>query len=232
MKLARFFAVVLLNTLLAHCALSTDDTNVLSAGTWSRPVPDDSAGGSVRGRLLICGYPDHRGASSSRLDVAVYVELQEYSNSIGDGLQVYCDLKNGLACKVRDPRGEPPPPVGTGYSGGGPTAQWIKLAPFASARLRATMYAGGKLSDGGWGFWFPGSGDCTIKGSDTNTYYLSALLKVNPLSANTNCLDGAQVWRGTINLPPVEIPKAGKPQPSKYSNPQCCPNPTYSTRRH
>jgi len=151
----------------------------------------------------MCGYPDHRG-TVSRLDLGIYVELQEYSDSIAGDVFTYCDFTKGLTCKVEDASGRPPEPMGNSYSGGAPTPQWISLPPFASVRLRANAYSGGKLRDGGLGLWFTGAGDWTIKPSDTNAYYMSAKLVVSP-PPNTNNFNHTQIWSGTLSLPKMKV---------------------------
>ncbi len=185
-------------------SLGIEDTNVIAMGAWSDPVSNEY-GGSLRGRLLLCAYPDHRGGPTNRVDVGVYVELQEYSDSMGRALQVYCDFTKGLKCYVSDLHGNPPEPVGTGFSGGAPGPIWVTLPSFASTRLRANVFAGGRLRDGSLGLWFAGAGVWTIKARDTNTYFLRAEMTVDP-PANTNSLNHTEIWRGTLKLPSLKIP--------------------------
>jgi hypothetical protein len=154
----------------------------------------------------MCSYLDHRGGPPGHLDVGVYVELQEFSNSLGDNLYAYCDFTKGLKLNVADAAGRPPEPVGIGYSGGGPSASWVSLPPFSSMRLRANVFAGGRLRDGSLGLWFAGAGAWTIKASDTNTYFLSGTFTASPMQNNTNNFRHTDIWRGTITLPKMEIP--------------------------
>lgn len=191
-------------TLLLGCcriAFAIDDTNVIAMGAWSEPVASES-GQRIRGRLLMCAYPD-RDWPTNRVDVGVYVELQEWSDPAGP-IHVYCDFVEGLKCDVLDAAGKPPEPVGTGFSGGAPGPFWVSLPPYGSMRLRASTYSGGRLKDGSLGLWFAGEGLWTIKATDTNTYFLSATLSVTPPQTN---FDQREVWRGTLTLPKMQVPR-------------------------
>lgn len=193
----------LLFALTLHC-IASDDTNVLAQGEWSEPVSNDY-GGSIRGRFLLCSFPDHRGPPG-RLDVGVYVELQEYSNTVVDTLHVYCDFAKGLKVQVADAGGKAPEPMGIGLNGGAPTPQWISLPIFSTVRLRANMFAGGKLRDGSLGLWFPSEGGWTIRSTDTNTYFLSGTFAPNVPAKNTNDFSRSNIWTGVLNLPKMKIP--------------------------
>ncbi len=184
-----------------HFALAIDDTNVVAMGAWSEPVASES-GQKIRGRLLMCAYPDHRGPTN-RLDVGVYVELQEWSDSFGGPVHVYCDFMEGFKCDLLDAAGKPPEPVGTGFSGGVPGSFWVSLPTCGSMRLRASTYSGGRLRTESLGLWFAGGGLWTIKAADTNTYFLSATLKVTPPKNN---FDQRDVWQGKLTLPKMQIP--------------------------
>jgi hypothetical protein len=203
-------ATIFLALMACTCCWAADDTNVVSLGNWSEPVSNEY-GCKLRGRLLMCAYPDHRGPAN-RVDLGVYVELQEYSDSFAGAVHVYTDFAKGLKCEVADANGKPPEPVGTGYDGGIPGPQWISLPPFASTRLRANVYAGGRLRDGGLGLWFAGAGDWTIKPTDTNTYFLSATLTIVP-PAGTNDFSPSQVWSGVLQFPKIKLPHAGRATP-------------------
>jgi hypothetical protein len=207
MKTIQLAAISLLLLAICEPSFGVEDTNVLALGNWSGPVSNEY-GCKLRGRLAMCAYPDHRG-HANRVDLGVYVELQEYSDSLHGDVHVYCDFTKGLKCEVADANGRPPEPVGIGYNGGAPGSQWISLPPFASIRLRANVFAGGRLRDGGLGLWFTGAGGWTIKPADTNTYFLSATLTVTP-PPNTNSFNHTQIWSGTLNLPQMKI-WAGRP---------------------
>jgi len=191
-----------------HCLLiynrcfGVEDTNILAQGQWSEPVSGEY-GGAIRGRLLLCSYPNHRGGPAARSDVGVYVELQEYSNAIVDTLHVYCDFAKGLKVQVADAAGKAPEPVGIGFSGGAPSPQWISVPIFSTVRLRANVFAGGKLRDGSLGLWFLGEEGWTIKSTDTNTYFLSGTFAASVPTNNFNRLD---IWSGVLNLPKMKIP--------------------------
>ena len=58
---------------------------------------------------------------------------------------------------------------------------------------------------GGLGIWFISAGLWTIKGSDTNVYFLSGTLTV---TAPTNHVtsDFREVWQGALRLPKMKLP--------------------------
>jgi hypothetical protein len=158
--------------------LAADDTNLVAAGEWSQPVGQD--GLAIRGRLLICDTPNHA-SSSPRPDTAVYLELQEFSSAL-QSVRVYCGLNRfnvpidspGLHCELRDSSGKIVPASPGGFSGGEPGSYWVTLKPYCSARLRASVYGGGRLDDGGLAIYL-----CShqawwdVHPSKTNEYFLS-----------------------------------------------------------
>jgi len=203
-KDVRQIGVFLLFFLACMCCSGVEETNVIALGDWSEPVGNEY-GCKLRGRLAMCAYPEHRGPAN-RVDVGVYVELQEYSDSMAGGVQVYCDFMKGLKCEVADANGRAPEPVGTGYDGGVPSPVWVCVPPFASIRLRASVDAGGRLRDGSLGLWFAGAGQWTIKRTDTNTYFMSATFTVTP-PPGTTTFNNTQIWSGTLHLPKMKLPR-------------------------
>jgi len=183
--------------------IGVEDTNVVALGDWSETVANQY-GTSVRGRLLMCEYPDHR-STVARSDLGVFVELQEYSSSTGGQVHLYCDFTKDLKCNITDAIGRPPEPVGGGWTGGAPGPQWVTLPAFSSIRLRASAFAGGRLRDGSLGLWFAGAGNWTIKPSDTNHYFLSGTFTSVP-GNNTNNFPHTEIWSGTLNLPKMKVP--------------------------
>jgi hypothetical protein len=205
MKIIQRLTMLLLAVTFCRCCFAIDGTNVIGLGAWSETVANDY-GRAIRGRLLMCAYPDHRGGSTNRADVGVYLELQEYSDSIG-GTRVYCDFTHALKCELSDAFGKAPPySGGFGYGGGAPGPLWISLPPFSSMRLRASVFGGGKLTDGTLEIMFIGAGSWRIKPNDTNTYFLSGTFAVNP-PPDTNSFNHTEIWRGTLSLPKMEIPR-------------------------
>ena len=144
MKTIHLAAISLLFLAIRECCFGVEDTNVIALGAWSEPV-SNRYGRKLRGRFAMCAYPNHR-VPSNRLDVGVYVDLQECSDSIGGDLEVYCDFAKGLKCELSDALGRAPEPVGFGYDGGAPGVGWLSLPPFSTVRLRATVFAGGRSS--------------------------------------------------------------------------------------
>src|ERR1035441_102760 len=84
----RGIAVLLLAASCA-CCFAVDDTNVLAAGDWSKPV-GDFVGYTLRGRLILCDSPKNG-------DAAIYVELQECSRAAGVDMDVYCNMNPTVA---------------------------------------------------------------------------------------------------------------------------------------
>ena len=204
--------VLLLLCLCCGSGFAACDTNVLALGDWSEPVAN-SYGLALRARLLICQEPCHRGAGG--LDTGLYVELEEHSDFVGGEVEVYCKLggepgKEGLRCDLTDSKGRTPPfsqvHGGGGYGGGAPVSCWVTIPPYGGVRLRASVYGGGWLEDGGLGIWCtPTSGWWTIKGGDTNAYFLSGTFTVDP-PTNHVAHDFRSVWAGTLKLPRMRLP--------------------------
>ena len=77
------FALLFSSSLGIGChSFATDDPNVIASGDWSVAVSNEY-GAKLRGRPVMCEYPEHRSDISKRADVGIYVHLQEYSDSIG-----------------------------------------------------------------------------------------------------------------------------------------------------
>jgi hypothetical protein len=193
--------------LIGQCCLGVEDTNVIALGDWSDPV-GNKYGVQIRGRLLMCEYPEplHTGPHGG-YDTGVYLEVQEYHGTLD--AQVYCNLTSweggGLRCQLTSTDGKAVEQSGGG-GGGAPISQWIRVShPYGSVRLRASDFGGGWLRDGGLGIWFISAGLWTIKGSDTNVYFLSGTLTV---TAPTNHVtsDFREVWQGALRLPKMKLP--------------------------
>jgi hypothetical protein len=208
MKMSLRVAAIILCLVIHSRCFGVDDTNVIAQGEWSEPVCNEY-GGAIRGRLLLCSYPDNRGGPAGRVDVGVYLELQEYSNAVVDTLHIYCDFPRGLKVQVADAAGKAPEPVGIGSSGGSPSPQWISLPIFSTVRLRANVFAGGKLRDGSLGLWFPSEGGWTIKPTDTNIYFLSGTFTASVPTETTNNFNRS-LWSGVLKLPKMKIPPTHK----------------------
>lgn len=195
--------------------LAADDTNLVAAGDWSQPsaTPEGSA---IRGRLLICDTPAHAGAEPDRwTDTAVYLELQEFSSSVRS-VRVYCepnrwrflDPHPGLRCELRDRKGNLVPDSPGGFGGGMPESCWVTLQPYCSVRMRASVFGGGRLKDGGLAICLASRGWWDVHPNATNEYYLSGTFTA---TAPTNqwgmvSTKNRDVWYGTLALPAVKIP--------------------------
>ena len=100
---------------------AADPPKVIAEGDWSKPVADTRAF-AVRGRLVLCEKP----RSDNRREVAVYVELQDARESIGNSMRIFCDMgktdfrpeyKGGLQCELQDK--DKKPVKSTSYPFGG-----------------------------------------------------------------------------------------------------------------
>jgi hypothetical protein len=198
---------------------AADDTNLSASGEWSKPI-STQYGHAVWGRLLICETPDHA-RSEPRTDTAVYLELQEFSSAVRS-VRVYCVLDRmslpldapGLRCELRDSSGKLIPDSPGGFSGGGPVSCWVTLQPYCSARIRASVFGGGCLDDGGLAVYLASRGWWDVHPSKTNEYYLSgtftAAMPTNQLGLQTGLpsVDSTNmdVWYGTLTLPRVKVP--------------------------
>ena len=130
------------------CFGGEPDASVLALGAWSQPVRTPNYM-KLRGRLKICEYPNNRGLAPS-IDVALYVELQEFSDSVGGLEEVYFDPQ-ALKCELTDSAGKAVPRSGGAFSGAVPGAVWINLPSYCSEVLRVTPYnGGGRMPDGGF----------------------------------------------------------------------------------
>jgi hypothetical protein len=209
-------AIVLLLLLACGCCrVAATSTLVVAAGEWSTPVVD-SGGYGLRGRLLIRETPQHRGPEGCH--TAVYLELQEWSDFVGQTMQVYCNMEGDMAhapdfkriqkagCRweLRDGFGKRVEESPFGFSGAGPGTDWVTLPCDSSVRLRASLFGGGRLEDGSLGIALP-SHYWVIPSRSTNEYFLSATFTVNPPTNSFSPLV-YHVWHGTLTLPKMKIP--------------------------
>jgi hypothetical protein len=182
------------------------EPKVVAEGEWSKPTADNR-GRAVRGRLVLA----ERRISPERREVAVYVELQDASEAIGNTLQLYCDLgrhdfrpeyKPGLHCELRDNDGKPVKTTPFPFSGAVPKSEWISLPPDATIRLRASPF----------GIHRPGAtAICpdlatlwVIGDDDANEYRLSGTFTIDPPADKVAGGDTEHIWGGTIEFPAVK----------------------------
>lgn len=197
------------------CCFAVDDTNVLAAGDWSKPV-GDFLGYTLRGRLLLCDSPKDRVP-------AVYLELQECSDGWGGCMDIYCNMKPtvalgghpdaqgreriekaGAVWELRDASDKLVSESEGGFGGGAPGASWISLPCDSTVRLRASVYGGGRMKDGSLSIFFL-SNHWVIPPRSPNDYYLSCTFTVDP-PTNHVALAEHHVWQGTLTLPKMKIP--------------------------
>jgi hypothetical protein len=198
---------------------ATEDTNVIAAGNWSESVyyrDSGKSGCTIRGRLLLCESPKDQ-------DAAVYLELQECSDSWGGMVEVYCNMnptealgghpdaqgnerieKEAAHWEMRDGSGKPVPVAPGGFSGGAPGANWIVLPCDSTMRLRTTVYGGGRLKDGSLSIFFLAN-EWIIPPHSTHDYYLSCTFTADP-PTNHITPPNYEIWKGTLKLPAMKIP--------------------------
>lgn len=161
------------------------DTSIIAVGEWSKPVSlrngqlHDQA---IRGRLLILqGMAPAYGGSPTTNGAMTFIELQNVTGAIGEGIEVYFAVTN-LHCDLSDAAGKAvPEPTAGPWSGRGPLSScWVNLPYNSTIRLFVnagtvdplTVYPSGEP----WCHW-------SIAGTDTNAYFLTGILN---LSTHTN----------------------------------------------
>ncbi len=185
---------------------AAEPPKVIAEGEWSKPV-DDNNGYALRGRLVLCEKP----AGGDLREVAVYVELQDASEAIGMGLQIFCEMgktdfrpeyKGGLQCEMHDKDKRVVPHTDYAFGGATPKSEWVKLPSDATIRVRATPFGVARAKEMGI---TPDLGKLwVIKDGDPNEYFLSGAFTVAPADKGLE-KDGGHIWRGEIVLPPVRI---------------------------
>jgi hypothetical protein len=200
MRLASL-TILLTAALSCACFGGETDPNILAMGAWSKPVRSSNYL-KLRGRLLICDYHER---------AALYVELQECSDSVGAVEEVHWDPQ-AVACQLTDRDGKPVPLSPGAYGGPMPSACWIKLPSGSSMILRVSPYAGGRLSDGSFKIWTANMQVWRLKPNDTATYFLSG--EFTAKTTNDHKSDNPQwIWTGKLQLPKMELTLA-KLQPT------------------
>jgi hypothetical protein len=205
---------IFLHAVIAACLLiadgygqSAEPPKLIAEGEWSKPVGDGN-GYALRGRLVLCEKP---GRGELR-DVAVYVELQDASDAVGHGMQIFCEMsrtdfrpeyKGGLVCEMRDKENQLIPPTRSNAFGGAtPATRWVMLPDDATIRLRASPYGirrakAMSIMPSLRSLW-------VIADDDPKEYFLSGTFTVAPTDDRLE-KEGGHIWRGTLVLPPMRI---------------------------
>ncbi len=207
-RMAKLSAVFLTLALLAVCATgrAAEGPKVVAEGAWSKPVADNR-GYAVRGRLVLC----EKRVSDERREFAVYVELQDACEFIGNGMRLFCDLaktdfrpeyKGGLQCEMRDKDKQIVKPTGYPFGGAVPRSEWVRLPTDATVRLRASPFGIHRpkamaISPELNRLW-------VINDDDPKEYFLSGTFVVDPAEDQVPKGD-EHVWRGTLVLPAMRI---------------------------
>jgi hypothetical protein len=194
---------IILFVLSWQCCFGDTNMSVIAISDWSKAVPGTGVGreygGSLQGRLLIFeGYsPGYEGKVPETL---VYLELRNVS--VGGPLDIYYDFQNGLRADVKDINGKPPPVVGTGGSGGFPSASWVTLPYNSVVRLNASWGGYGMSKEKG--LQIPLFYPIILLADNTNEYFLSCTLTA---TAPTNyvCPPDHHIWTGKLALPAVKV---------------------------
>jgi hypothetical protein len=203
----KFCAAVLLLVTLAATALAADGPTVIAFGDWSKPVTGKD-GYALRGRLVLC----EKVVSDDRREVAVYIELQDASESIHPDLQLWCEVaktdhrpeyKPGLHCQMTDAKGNVVEAKGFPFGGGVPRNQWVSLPTDATIRLRTTPF--GIHQPGALAICPNLSGMWIISDDDKAEFRLSGTFTIDPAADNKPPNDDLPVWRGTLTFPPMQI---------------------------
>lgn len=193
--------------LLATSALAADGPTVIALSDWSKPAIGKD-GYALRGRLVLC----EKVVSADRREVAVYIELQDASDSIHPDLQLWCEVaktdyrpeyKPGLHCEMTDAKGNKIEAKGFPFGGGVPRNQWVALPTDATIRLRTTPF----------GIHHPGAlaicpslgGMWIIPDDDKTEYRLFGTFTIDPAADNKPPADDLPIWRGTLTFPPMQI---------------------------
>lgn len=123
---------------------AVDFPKVIFEGDWSKSVSDSRAR-SIRGRLVLCESV----LSDVRREVAIYVELQDVSEAVGESMLVFCDFgrtdfrpeyEGGLRCELYDKDKRPVKSEPFAFSGHVPKSEWVTLPSDATIRLRASPF--------------------------------------------------------------------------------------------
>jgi len=184
---------------------------MIAAGDWSKPVAD-SSGYAVRGRLVL----GERVLGADRREVAVYVELQDAKESVGDSMRLFCDLgrtdfrpeyKGGLRCELRDKDKRPVESTAFPFSGAVPRSEWVTLPSDATVRLRASPFGVHRpkamaIAPAFNSLW-------VIPDGDAGEYFLTGTFTIDPAADRKPSGEG-HVWRGTIVLPALRIVNRAK----------------------
>jgi hypothetical protein len=178
-----------------------ENTNVIALSDWSEPVGCGEAigeCGSLRGRLLIqYGFsPNYAGQTP---ETQVYLELQNVSPT-GE-LEFYFDPRE-VKYQLLDANSNPPPQVGMGGSGGGPSALWVTLLFDSKIQLRASLYGFGMQP--GRGLMIPLGYGVVIEAGNTNDYYLTATFTADGSTTRVSS-PGHYIWQGTLKIPKTRV---------------------------
>ena len=188
-----------------------EDTNIIVATDWSKPVTYDDH--SVRGRLIIVrgSQPAYGGPQAEKTNHSMmFVELQNTTEAVGVSVKFYFDTM-GLNCELSS-NGIPVGPAPRHAQGGGRehTAKWIVLPYNSTIRLFINTGTVSPLTlhqSGDFGLYWE------ILSTDTNAYSLTASLAIStPANATLTAIPHRREdpheyaeWKGTLAFPKVKV---------------------------
>jgi hypothetical protein len=189
----------------ASVVVAFDDYKTVVQGDWSEPV-FDSGGYALSGRLIIATRMREDGLR----DTAVFIELKDANDSIGESLQLYCDfgksdfreeysggLKATLSCD-----GAPVNAAAFPFSGAVPKSEWIVLPEGGRIRLRTSPF--GIARENALAI-APDLGTMwVISDDDPKEYILSSDFTIDPPEDGVPLSDG-HIWQGKITLPSLRV---------------------------
>jgi hypothetical protein len=182
--------------------LGQTDTNLIATGDWSEIV-SDGPGYALRGRLIVY---DAEGKNQWGIwgCARVYVELQHVLDGVyGFPIEFDYDNMKCLRFELRDSSDRPIPQEAVARALPPPPSFKGILPCDSTLRFLACEGAGFNAKPDGLWILVSG-GDWLIRPNATNSYFLSA--SFSP-STNLAASKNNHLWRGTLKLPKVQIPR-------------------------
>jgi len=178
---------------------------LLAAGDWSEPVKPSRPYEVLRGRLLVY-EPSHYTNRFGEWwgDMPVEMELQDVTPSMGIAPMSVCfDYNAGLEGELRDAQGNRAP-GGPTVSGSIPAPTWITVPFDGTVRFRVDRFNVASRTESSGTTIRLNTNNWCIPADNTNVWFLAATFKSE--ANRPNPID-YEVWTGTIQLPPVKIPR-------------------------
>jgi hypothetical protein len=159
------------------------------AGAWS------SAVAGIRARLIVSAGEVYEGTALPRVDI----ELQNVSD-VGNPLELYWDVDAVLRFQLADDAGADIPTSPLPVDIMRPTPYWVVLPWDSTVRINITTSGYGIRGAQRMLLGLPGDGAWEIAAGDARRLFLRGTLTAAQVDDA-----GRRAWRGTIELPPVEV---------------------------